>query len=514
MDSDELSGPDSRARTIAPALILAGLTLLALGLRFYRIGAWGFESDEVFMLKDSINLRLTNPRPLMYFLNHYLVAPLMPLDEFGIRLLPAIVGVLSIPVFYAVARRLVGVRAALFGAFFLAVSPQYVYYSQFGRYWTLVFLLCSIFPFALYLGARDGDGRLLILGAVTGVLAALAHPVSVLLLGGLGVWAIAEYGNRETLAQLWSRRGFRWGMLGALVVAALIAMRFVPMLRSWIAAHDRVPQAERGGEFLLHGPGGQVIKQITLLLTYTQNLAPAVVLAGLVGIYLLCSGRTRSLGLLLACLFLVPVAFVLMVQIRTAVSIFYLVPATPALFLGVGIFLDRLAGLESGIRPRWLLAAVVAILIFEAGAPTLISQYRDGRRWDFRGAARWLEQRMGPDDVLFSDQPKVVTHYLGGKPVQRLVADPVRLENAMASLKGGPTAALWIVAPAPSHAFRINPRIGALNEWVYSHCQLRNTLGVGRVDFRQNFLQIYRCPPLAPTDGARGDGPAGERGKA
>ena len=34
----------------------------------------------------------------MYFLNHYLVYPFLPLDEFGIRLLPAISGVLAIPV--------------------------------------------------------------------------------------------------------------------------------------------------------------------------------------------------------------------------------------------------------------------------------------------------------------------------------------------------------------------------------------------------------------------------------
>jgi hypothetical protein len=183
-------------------------------------------------------------------------------------------------------------------------------------------------------------------------------------------------------------------------------------------------------------------------------------------------------------------------------------PATPALFIGAGIFLDRLVGLDSTLRPRWLLSALVAAMIFAAGAPTLISQYRDGRRWDFRGAAHWLDERLAPDDVVFSDQPKVVAYYLPGRDVQRLVADPVRLGQAASVLhQSGRGGVLWIVAPAPSHAFRTNPGLRRLNGWIYDNCQLRNTLGVGRVDFRQNFLQIYRCPPVAPVAAAR---PGGE----
>jgi hypothetical protein len=482
------------------AIVLAGLTLLAFALRFFRLGAWGFDSDEVFMRRDSLALRLTNPRPLMYFLNHYVVAPFMPLDELGLRLLPATCGVLAVPAFYAAARRLVGTRPALIAGFFIATSGLLVYYSQFGRYWTLVFLLASVYPYALYLGIRDGNGRMLALGSLTAVLAVLAHPVSVLLLGGLGVWIVAIYGKPDRLAQLWSRKGVRWGALFAVVLAVLIAVRFIPMLHSWIAAHDKVPDIERGGEFLLHSPSGLGVKQASLLLAYVQNLTPPLVLAGLLGIYLLWRERTRSLALLLTCLSLFPIAFILLVQLRTAVSTFYLIPAIPPLFIGTGVFLDRLVGADSGLRPRWLLPAAVGAMIFASGAPTLISQYRDGRRWDFRGAARWLDERLTPGDVIYSDQPVVVAYYQPGRTVQRLVADPARLAQAgLAARQSDPAGVLWIVAPAPSHAFRTNPRIGSLNDWIYSNCQLRNTLGVGRVDFRQNFLQIYRCPPVPPV---------------
>src|SRR5829696_742412 len=97
--------PSPRAATASPdssmvgagraTAILTGLTLLALVLRFYKLGAWSLESDEVFMLRDSVALKLANPRPLMYLLNHYVVAPVLALNEFGLRLLPAVFGVLS-----------------------------------------------------------------------------------------------------------------------------------------------------------------------------------------------------------------------------------------------------------------------------------------------------------------------------------------------------------------------------------------------------------------------------------
>jgi hypothetical protein len=500
---------DERERVMEPPsapaslIMLVGLTLLAFGLRFYRLGSWGMESDEVFMLRDSLALSFRNPRPLMYFLNHYVVYPFLPLDEFGIRLLPAICGVLTIPVFYAMTRRLVGTRAALIGAFFLAVSGLFVTYSQFGRYWTLVFLLCSVYPYALYLGIRDGNGRMLALGAVTAVLAALAHPVSILLLGGLGAWIVVTYAKRDRLAELWARKGVRWSAVFAVILAVIVVMRFVPMLQSWIRAHDQVPVSERGGEFLLHTPGGQGVRQIALLMAYAQNLTPPLILAGILGIFVLWrQERTRSLALLVACLLVLPIAFILLVQVRTAVSIFYLIPTMPALFIGAGVFLDRLLGVEVGLRPWWLLSAAVGFMIFADGAPTLISQYRDGKRYDFRGAARWLDERTAPGDVLFSDQPQVVAHYLPRREVRRLVADPVRLARAEDTLQQtGGKGSLWIVTPAPSHAFRTNPKLGSMNDWIYDHCQLRSTIGVGRLDFRQNYLQIYRCPPMAPAPG-------------
>ena len=155
--ADHATGRD---RVAAAAPILAGLLVLGVLLRFYRLGDWNFEGTEMFTLRDSFRPQFGNARPLGYLLNYYLVLPFRPLDEFGLRLMPALAGVAAIPAFYFVTRRLLGARAALFGTLLIAVSPLQVFYSQFARYWSLVFLFCAASPFALYRGVRDRRRRI------------------------------------------------------------------------------------------------------------------------------------------------------------------------------------------------------------------------------------------------------------------------------------------------------------------------------------------------------------------
>jgi hypothetical protein len=195
-----------------------------------------------------------------------------------------------------------------------------------------------------------------------------------------------------------------------------------------------------------------------------------------------------------------PVAIIVLISFRTPVSINYFLPGAPAVFLAAGVFLARLTDLDAGVRPRWLLPALVTVIVIAGGLPTVISQYRDGRRYDFRGAAQWLKSRMRPGDLVFSEQYPVMRHYLGLQ-AQALSFDTTGLEGSALRLdKPGQSDAVWIVAPAPSHAFRVNLRKGGLLAWIYQNCQLQNTLGKARMDVRQYYLQIYRCPPEPSPD--------------
>lgn len=476
----------------SPAVILAVLVVVAIALRFYRLSAWGFEGDEIFTLRDSLHPKFDNPRPLLYLLNYYVVRPFVPLNELGLRIIPLLSGVLAVPALYVMTRRLAGTRAALFATLLLTVSPVHVYQSQYARYWSLVMLLSCIYPFAIYLGVTRRSPAALALGVVTGAIGVLSHPVAGLLVGGLGVWFVVNESSREYLVRLWKHKTLRWGVIALAVLTAAVAVRYLPVLADWIATHDEGV----GGDNLLHLPGRPGVKQLALMASYAEGVTIPVVLAGLLGMLLLWQRQERSLATLLACLFLAPAGLIVLLSFRTAVSTTYLLPTAPVFFIGAGVFLDRLAAAEWELRPRWLLTATVTVLIILAGLPTLLSQYRDGRRRDFRGAGRWLSERMAPGDIVYSDQASVLAHYLPGPDVESLVADPTTLSQSVRTLReSGKGQALWIVVPASAQGgLKTTAQVGTMSGWIYENCQLRNTVGVARLDFRQNQLQVYRCP--------------------
>jgi len=480
----------------AALLLMWALTLLGLVLRFWHLGDWNFQATEMFTFRDSQLPQFGNPRPLVYLLNYYLVRPLLPLDEFGIRLVPAIAGTIAIPTLYFLGARVVGSRAALFAALLATVNPAQILYSQLARYWSLVFLFCTIAPLALFLGVRDRSGRMFALGVIATILAGLSHPVGVLAVGGPALLFLASL-RREQLTKWWGQPAVRWGAGALLVVFAVALIRFVPLLHEWILMHDARPGY---GQFLLPTQRPPGVKQLVRLTGLAEGLTVPVVLTALAGVYLVWRwGRDRAAALFLASVAAVHLGFLLLVSFRTSVSLYYFLPCTPAFFLGAGLFLDWLCRLNSHARAAWVVPATVTLLMLSAGIPTVISDYRDGRRFDFRGAARWLTDRMGPGDLVFSDQPMVLQHYLTQVKVRQLQENPLPLADSLRSLPEGSQARLWLVAPAPSHAFRATLKEGGLSHWIYGNCQLQNTLGRGRLDVRQHYLQIYRCPPAPPA---------------
>jgi len=488
-----------RRRAPAAAVILAVLIAVAIALRFWRLGDWGFEGDEIFTLRDSIDPGLGNPRPLLYLLNYYLVLPFRPLDELGLRIIPAVAGVLAIPALYVVTRRLASTRAGLFAALLLTVSGFHVYQSQYARYWSVVFLVSAIYPYAIYIGIREHNPRALALGILVAGLAVLAHPVAGFLVGGLMVWFVVCDVGRDYAKRLWKHKTLRWAVLAFVVLAGMMAIRYLPVLGEWIQEHDEGVTQDN----LLHLPGRPGLKQIALLISYAEGITIPVALAGVVGVLWLWQRRDRALALLLACLLIFPTGLLVLLSFRTPVSTTYLLPTAPVFFIGAGVFLDHLAEADWELRPRWLLPATVTIFMIVSGLPTLLSQYRDGRRRDFRGVAEYLTVRLGPGDSIYSDQAAVLGHYLPGRFVGRLAANPDLLVRSLRALeKSAHGEALWIVLPASAQGgLRTTTRVGSMTSWIYENCQLRNTVGVARFDFRQNQLQVYRCPS-APELGA------------
>jgi hypothetical protein len=140
------------------------LFILSTGaaLRLYKWTSYGFWFDETQWLlrfflprRDFLDL-LTNSiwlakppffRLLLYFWRF------IGSDEFTLRMLPFIFGVLSILFIYKIGKILFEEKTALIAAFLIAISPFHIYYSQELTHYTLTLFLIlgSAYYFLLYL---------------------------------------------------------------------------------------------------------------------------------------------------------------------------------------------------------------------------------------------------------------------------------------------------------------------------------------------------------------------------
>jgi mannosyltransferase len=137
-------------------LLLMAITLLATALRFYKLGEWSFWIDEIFTIKRAqahVNIEdilhwWWQPALSLILIDGALDT--LGINEWSARLVPAVIGVISIPVLYFPIKKLFGPEVALIAVFLLAISPWHLYWSQNARFYTSLMLLYSLASFAFF----------------------------------------------------------------------------------------------------------------------------------------------------------------------------------------------------------------------------------------------------------------------------------------------------------------------------------------------------------------------------
>ena len=168
-------------------------------LRFATLDAqslWYDEAVTARLLGASLGAMLeaipdSESTPPLYYVLGWLWAQLFGTGEAGLRSLPALLGTATIPVAWALGRRLAGDRAGLAAAALIAVNPMLVWFSQEARAYALLALLGALSAL-LWLRAleRPQDaGRLLAWGAVAAALLA-THYYAAFLVAPQAVWLV------------------------------------------------------------------------------------------------------------------------------------------------------------------------------------------------------------------------------------------------------------------------------------------------------------------------------------
>jgi len=177
--------------------ILIVLTAIGAFLRLYHLDFNSLWLDEASTLSFAVQSPEAiwaatvggefNP-PLFYWIEHAML--FFGNSETILRLVPALAGILMIPVIYLMGRDLFDKNTGIIAAALMSVSPFHIFYSQEARAYSLALLFLSV-AFLFFLRAyRSNDMKSWLLFGVFSALAFWSHFYSAILVGLLLLFAL------------------------------------------------------------------------------------------------------------------------------------------------------------------------------------------------------------------------------------------------------------------------------------------------------------------------------------
>ena len=160
----QVAKPDVGVNTAFHTLGIAVCLMIGIVLRLYRLDAqslWSDEGIQYFIASaDSFWEVIQRARehtfhpPLSFVLNHIFLQ--IQDSDVLLRLPSALLGIISLPLTYGLARQLTSKPIALGALFVLAISPLHIWYSQEARMY-MPLLVASVLNTLVLLRAMERD---------------------------------------------------------------------------------------------------------------------------------------------------------------------------------------------------------------------------------------------------------------------------------------------------------------------------------------------------------------------
>lgn len=373
------------------AQLLLLLILSGAFLRLYNLSYNSLWLDEATTLDisrhsyleifDIVSRGEVNP-PLFYWIEHAML--FFGDSEFVLRIVPAMAGILTIPVFYLLGKELIDRNTGVIAAALVTFSPFHLFYSQEARAYSLMLFFFSVCLLFFFRGWRMGAWRDWVLFGLFAALGFWTHfyvftPVAILMLAGLGLaFTDGAFHLKKLKNALLSIGVFIVATVPLLVIALQIFLYRTSSPRTFgIAGVDMIYQT------LLQISG------------YNQFLLLAFLILFGIGIALLFL-RDSGKAILIAILVVVPL--IVSVQLSNMMPMLprYLIYLLPMYFIGIASTVT-LSYRRLDVK---LILHVVVILVFLVAIPFYLSYYTSYSKEDWRGFNGILSSITSRGDVV------------------------------------------------------------------------------------------------------------------
>jgi hypothetical protein len=459
------------SNSIRNTFLLGGILLLAFAVRAVDLNGQSLfvdEFSEISLAKQSLSqiIFANDSAPPLY--------PLVLKGWLGVwktddaaRWLSVVCGVASIVCVWGIGSRLVDDATGLAAAFIIAILPMHVFYSQFARCYSLLFLFVSLSLWLLLRAIQDGRTRDCFAFVAVAVLGAYTH------------YYFAIFLATSVPVICLSRRSW-WIGRHALISYSAIGISMLPLLRLLPGDLEfqkglRDPRPLNAATFgytyysLFNGYSlGPSAAELQTMDSWQAIRASSLWVAA-VGVVLLMLGyegwrriRSERSMPIVGALALAPVLILGILSIVGGLN--YNVRFVTWIMIALAVWLG--AGIAAGWQRRYVRFATAALLLIAAAA--IVNRHTIDRyeHEDLRGAARYLQANATEADTVYvvSDYlADLMRYYLGArwhvvelpKPgyVNQVVREPRDAAEAVTKATHENPAAhrIWIIYSRPFH---------------------------------------------------------------
>ncbi|MDD1694933.1 MAG: glycosyltransferase family 39 protein [Methanoregula sp.] len=373
--------------------ILLSLTLIGCILRFFNLGfnsLWLDEASTYSFAKLSIpeiwqatTAGEFNP-PLFYWIEHIMLT--FGNNEVILRFVPALLGILTIPLVYCIGKEFVDRNVGIIAAAICTFSPFLLFYSQEARAYSMgLFFIAFAMVFFLKAIKTNHLSHWILFGLMS-ALAFWSHFYTLVIIGTLFLYALAVK-IPEILKDI---RAFK-----PLVIAgAVFAVICLPLILATIQLFAK--RTSGGPTFGIQGLGIiiETFRQLSGFSTTIMYLFLILFVIGIVQAFLL----DRDKGIFLVALTLLPfvISWILSFQIPMVPR--YLIILAPVFFIGIALAYRPVFGLISNSGVVYGFIALLVLL--SVTTPSFTSYYTTYSKEDWRGFSGQVHQITQPGDFI------------------------------------------------------------------------------------------------------------------
>ena len=375
--------------------ILLSLTMVGFILRFFNLGFNSLWLDEASTYTfASMSLpgiwRATmagefNP-PLFYWIEHFMMS--FGNNEVILRFVPALVGVLTIPLLYFVGKEFVDRNVGIIAAAACTFSPFLLYYSQEARAYSMALFFVAFAMIFFLRALKTNETTHWVLFGILSALAFWSHFYTMVVIGALVLYAlivkIPDF--RKDI------RAFKPLVLAGVVFTVIC----LPLVAITIQLFSK---RESGGPtFGIQGIGIiiETFSQLSGFSAIVMYLFLILFVVGIVQAFLL----DRNKGLFLVALTVLPFAISWFLSYKIPMVPRYLIVLAPVYFIGIALAYKPVVRMISN---RGVVYGFIALMVLlSVTTPFFASYYTQYSKEDWRGFSGQIHRLIHPGDLIIT----------------------------------------------------------------------------------------------------------------